>query len=368
MEGFLFLGFFGLPALIVSIDFIKFIGTGKRLPYKGLIRVIDIIVIIGLPFLYLSLIDTNTNDCCTDSATFSPDHKLTVYSLIILCALAYLYSTYKKTIVSPIIEILINSFLLAGIVLNIFIAIQINDPTWLLGNLPIILLFLLELIKNHKQFLAYSEHIDKQQNTVIKKWSWKILSMKSFFKIPILLILCIPILTIITAFLLLFGQKPDSIVSAFTDTYKHGFSQLDHMCYNVECGGHFLCSVAAKGHENIVKPTRLGERRGKPILCNRQLLISNAFEELVEQRLPKVHKVIRHNYNKVGNLIHKHYHIFNNKTISDLTYVIMKPLEWCFLITLYTFDKNPENRIAKQYLNPEHRKHINAVFTQKSQE
>ena len=46
----------------------------------------------------------------------------------------------------------------------------------------------------------------------------------------------------------------------------------------------------------------------------------------------------------------QYYSIFNNKYISDLIYIGMKPLELLFLLTLYTFDKKPENRIAKQYL------------------
>lgn len=363
---FLIFVFFGLPTILVSIDFLKFIITGKRLYNKTLIRILGSIVVIALPLFYLILIDTKTNDCCTTSATFSPDHKLTIYTFILLSVASYLYSSYKKVIVSPIIEILVNSILLGGIVLNIFIAIHINEFIWLFGNLPIILLFLLELINNQKQFLIYAEHIDKQENSIIKKWAWKILGMKIIFKIPFLLVLCLPILIIITGFLLLFGQKPDALIKTFTDTYKHGFSQLDHMCYNVECGGHFLCSVAAKGHKNIVKPIRYGERRGKAILCNRQLLISNAFEELIEQKLPKTHKIIRHNYNKVGNIVHRHYHIFDNKPIANLTYILMKPLEWCFLTILYMFDQNPENRIARQYLNQKHRKHINHIYSKKS--
>jgi hypothetical protein len=158
--------------------------------------------------------------------------------------------------------------------------------------------------------------------------------------------------------LLLFGQKPDSIVKAFTDTYKHGFSQLDYMCDNVQCGGHFLCSVAANGHKDIVKPVRYGERGGGKIICNRQLLIANAFEEIIEQKLPKFHKIIRGNYNKVGNLIHRYYGIFNNKYVADVVYIFMKPLELFFLITIYLIDQKPENRIAVQYLSKSDRNNI----------
>lgn len=135
------------------------------------------------------------------------------------------------------------------------------------------------------------------------------------------------------------------------------------MCDNVECGGHFLCSVGANGHKLIVKPIRYGERNGNKIICNRQLLISNAFEGLVQDKLPKVHKIIRKVYNHVGNLVHKHYHIFNNKLVSDFIYILMKPLELVFLITLYTFDNKPENRIAIQYLNKNDIQTISALKT-----
>ena len=32
-----------------------------------------------------------------------------------------------------------------------------------------------------------------------------------------------------------------------------------------------------------------------------------------------------------------------------IVYIIMKPLEWLFLLVLYLFDTKPENRIATQY-------------------
>ena len=42
--------------------------------------------------------------------------------------------------------------------------------------------------------------------------------------------------------------------------------------------------------------------------------------------------------------------IYNNEIEADITYLIMKPLEWIFLIVLYLFDEKPENRIATQYI------------------
>ncbi len=40
----------------------------------------------------------------------------------------------------------------------------------------------------------------------------------------------------------------------------------------------------------------------------------------------------------------------NTAIQADITYIIMKPLEWLFLAILYLFDEKPENRIATQYI------------------
>lgn len=360
MELFFFIFF--VPTILVTLDFMLFIFTGKRLYPIIFQRLIEVASILFLPLFYFNVMDSYGNDCCSDSATFSPDHRLTIYTIFLFCIIVFFISAYKKEIISPIVETIINSTILGAIIFNVVIAIQINSFIWMIGNLPIIILFIFELIKNHERITEYGKKIDFNSLNKVQKLAWNLLNSRLIVKIPLLLILVLPILSLISSLLLLFGQKPDSIIRAFTDTYKHGFSQLDYMCDNVMCGGHFLCSVAAKGHKNIVHPTRLGERGRRSIMCNRQLLISNAFEELLEELIPKTHRKIRTNYNKVGNMIHKHYGIFNIKLVSDIVYLLMKPLEWMFILTLYTFDKNPENRIAKQYLRPEDRKKIDQLL------
>lgn len=91
----------------------------------------------------------------------------------------------------------------------------------------------------------------------------------------------------------------------------------------------------------------MGIRRGEKIVVNRQLCIANAFEDLIQERTPKFHHFIRHIYDKYGYPLSKH---INNEIEADITYLIMKPLEWIFLIVLYLFDEKPENRIATQYI------------------
>lgn len=344
---------FLIPGLIVYADFVKYAGTRKRLFSPALSRIIELIVIIVYPLVFLSAIDSGAEiDCCSDSPVFAPAHRVTLYFWIGMPLFGFFISVFRKETFPPVLEALVNSLILIGFILNLIIAIHLHPEPgyWIFGNLPIALLFLLILMENHQRILSEIYLHQAPPESGLAGFIWKILNEKVLIKYSLLILLGIPLFIVGTLFLLLFGQKPDSLIQAFTQTYYHGFSQLDHLCENVECGGHYLCSVAANGHPALVKPHRYGIRKGKLILCNRQLLVSNAFEEIIAEKSPVLHRVIRRNYNKVGTKIHKHYHLFEQKILSDIVYLLMKPLEWIFIIVLYAVDKKPENRIASQYL------------------
>lgn len=115
----------------------------------------------------------------------------------------------------------------------------------------------------------------------------------------------------------------------------------------VEMEAHYLCTVSLRGHRKIVKPLRYGIRRNQKIVVNRQLCIANAFEQVLEEKVPKMHRFIRYVYDKYGYPLSKH---INTEVSADIIYIIMKPLEYFFLFVLYLVDKKPENRIAIQYL------------------
>ena len=277
MEIILLLLFIALPGLIVFIDFVGLLFKGKQIVPNLIFRITEICSLIILPIMYGGF--GEKNDCCSDFSTaFSPEHQLTIEVIAVLSLIAYFHSSYRKTIATPVFEILVNVFLIIGIVLNIFIAIHTN-ALWLAfgGNLPIILLAIMVLVKNQRAFIEYSQNLEFSTKNKFENVAWKMLNLHPIYKFPVILILCLPVMIIVTSILLLVGQKPDSIVRAFTETYKHGFSQWDYKCDNVDCGGHYLCSVAANGHKAIVKPQRLGIRNDHYIICNRQLLVSNAF-------------------------------------------------------------------------------------------
>jgi len=282
-----------ISAIFVLVNFIAYLTNGGVLTRNKLWTVIQIWTVVIVPTLFLSFMDLPyKNDCCTDSAIFSPEHRIGIYTLIILSITAFVVNIFKKNIFPPIAELFLNAFLILGLILNLifckhFTTIEEGSIWWIFGNVPIIMLLLIAMTENQRLLKNYIEENEYSSNTIIGKLSSKILKLNPIIKYSILTVLLIPILLLLSLFLMLFGQKPDSLIKAFTDTYKHGFSQLDYMCDNVQCGGHFLCSVAANGHRKIVSPFRYGERNGNKIICNRQLLIANAFEEFLDKNYPR---------------------------------------------------------------------------------
>ena len=156
----------------------------------------------------------------------------------------------------------------------------------------------------------------------------------------------VPLLGIIIAILTLFGQAPDAMIKAFTETANYTFSTKIPP-QNLTYDEHYLCTVAAGGHKKIVKPIRMGKRHGHDVVVNRQLLIANAFEQVLEEKTPRFHRALRDFYDKYGFPVAR---LIKTKTIADLIWFLMKPLELVFLIVIYLVDAHPEDRIASQYL------------------
>lgn len=155
-----------------------------------------------------------------------------------------------------------------------------------------------------------------------------------------------PLLGVCIGLLVLLGQQPDAVIRAFTETSDWTLSQRVAPA-PVFHDAHYLCTVAAGGHRRLVKPQRMGVRHGHRIVVNRQLCVANAFEELLMERTPRFHKAVRHVYDTYGYPLSKH---IRTPLAADIVYLCMKPLEWCFVGTLYLLDRDPETRIAWQYL------------------
>ena len=206
----------------------------------------------------------------------------------------------------------------------------------LLLGFGIIIRTLCDLPKN----LSFSPSKHQWLNKLNKKLSTK----SALFCSSVIAIL--PVFVLVTLILMLFGDDYDAVSKALTETTTWGFSQHDHPPH-LPHQGHYLCTVAACGSPQLVKPLRWGIRGKQRIIVNRQLQIANAFEELIADLSPTLHRFIRKNYDRYGYDLSKK---IKSRWASNLTYILMKPLEWGFLLCLYTFCLRPEEKIRRQYL------------------
>jgi hypothetical protein len=288
---------------------------------------------------------------------FSDRHALTLIFYFLASNISMILIWNKNQVLPPLTLTLSLIFIVIGIILNSTILLQISvHDTMSLDNHngsgeQVLFLFAPPLSILIGSWLTYEAISNKSIDALERTYSNKYLNILNTFLItrcrnPLwIVILLLPILLFVTLILVLFGQDTNSIIKVFTDTATWKLSQQVHPPI-LNHRGHYLCTVAALGHPKIVKPLRVGQRNGRQIIVNRQLLISNAFEEMIQDFSPKLHGLIRTSYDKYGYNISRQ---INTTFLSSITYILMKPLEWMFLTCLYLFCNNPEQKISRQY-------------------
>lgn len=275
-------------------------------------------------------------------------------TLIAICVIAfagYLVLTFvplRK--MPPLVVVLSMSAMYLGTFVPIFLMIQMYHRE--------------ELVDLYLMLLPLNSILIAARTTLKKVREWETFPMEKarIFRNPLLnfcdsvlknarlwpllaFVLMFPLIGILIMILLLFGQAPDSVIKAWTETSDWNLSRRQAP-QNLYYDEHYLCTVAAGGHSKVVKPQRLGIRHGHEVIVNRQLCIANAFEQVLEERMPRFHRKVRSFYDTYGFPIAK---LIHNRFAADLIYFLMKPLEWLFLIVLYLVDVHPEDRIAVQY-------------------
>lgn len=292
---------------------------------------------------------------------FGFDHLPTFLWYALLFLIAVFLTGRKLERLSPVLRSLALAVLTAGTALFLALAIHVlfhqtedwdiyrgNDGTLGLIWFPLMMVYfgirsIYKIVKAETEISMARTY----QNPLLDKLN-SFLSTKD--RLPIgLVIMLFPFIIFSTFILILFGQQYDSVIKVFTETYLWTFSQhvppppLDHQ-------GHYLCTVAAHGSPKTVKPKYIGVRGGRKIIVNRQLHIANAFEEIIEQNFPRIHVFVRKNYDRYGYNLSKK---ITTECRSNIVYLLMKPLEFFFLLFIYTFDTKPEVRIHRQYLRKE---------------
>ena len=297
-------------------------------------------------------------------APINPDYMLTFAVMCVMFAIGYLVwaftSSQKRP---PLLTVLCFSAMYVGVIESILFTIHIMGMNYTYENcvknycftsellytlliplnmLLILVRVLLHSVKTHE---TDPDRSSKVESNAFLSACNRILNNAKYWPLLALLFM-IPLLGILTMILALFGQAPDAAIKAFTETANYTFSTKIPP-QNVFYDEHYLCTVAAGGHRRVVKPIRMGRRHGHDVVVNRQLMVANAFEQILEEKTPTFHKHVRGFYDRYGFPIAR---LIKSKYVADIIWFIMKPLEWFFLFVIYLVDEYPEDRIARQYL------------------
>ena len=282
---------------------------------------------------------------------FASKHLLTLIVFFGLSIGSILLLWLKGNHLPPLILVLALVFVLIGVFISLAIIMQTSENTKNYGleafffMLPIMYIAVAGI-------LSYKVIVNEGKLAVSKVYHNSLLNylnvqMAKAYSQPVwVVVLLVPVFVAVVAILLLFGQDYNSINKVFTETTTWHFSQQTHPPF-LDHRGHYLCTVAVCGDPKVVKPLRIGKRHGYEIVVNRQLLIANAFEELIQESTPQIHRIIRALYNKYGYPLSKK---ITTAQGSNITYRLMKPLEYFFLLVLYSCVYRPEVKINKQYV------------------
>ena len=281
---------------------------------------------------------------------FASRHLPTLLVFFVAAIFGLIKLWYKGRALPPLLFSLCVVFVIIGIPISIAVIIQTSSNTEQSGETFLFWFFPFFYVLTSITVLfkiVSTEAVEASSKTYRNKFlNYLNQKLAKTERQPILIFLMlVPIFVIIVAILMLFGQDANSITKVFTETTTWTFSQKTHPPF-LEHNGHYLCTVAVCGTPAIVKPLRLGKRHGHEIIVNRQLLIANAFEELIQENAPRLHKVIRGFYDKYGYPLSRK---ITTAKASNAVYILMKPLEYFFLMVLYLCSAKPEEKINKQY-------------------
>lgn len=359
----IFLLIIAIPLVLIILDFIFYLKKKQ----KGIFEFIAFFIgsvyfLLGYSLWALPSYDIALNKYGMERAhePFSSEHVITLIVLILVGFFSYMILKFGRRVLPPLAEVILLGGALLGAVVNVICMIQLacgarpdglslygNDYVFIVCFCTVPILFLCHLIELMVKLVK--EKAEKQAtlnyaNPVMQRLnSWFLKGANLFW---VALVAMIPIFIILMMILCLFGQQPNSVILAFTKTSDWILS-MEVAPPPVEVDAHYLCTVSLRGHKKLLKPLRFGVRKGNKIMVNRQLCVANAFEQLLMEKTPRFHKAVRHFYDTYGYPVSKH---INSAWSADLTYLIMKPLEWIFAFVLYLLDQEPETRICSQYL------------------
>lgn len=362
----LFYGLFLVPPILIGLDIIFAVKKQER-PIFELAAFFTGSVYMVLAYFLWDLPDyrqpLNIYASVRAHEPFSSEHMMSIVLFALWGFFSYFILKFARKVLPPLLEVILLGGVYVGIGLSLMWMIQLLCAGWPEGIqfgafdyfvglclCVVPFLYLIHVVSLMVRLIkekAEKQEAIRYENPVMQKINLWFLKGANLFWAAVIALL--PVLGILVMLLCLFGQQPDGIILAFTKTSDWVLSK-EISPPPVAYDTHYLCTVSLRGHRKLVKPIRYGIRKGEKIVVNRQLCVANAFEQLIMEKAPCFHRAVRNFYDTYGYPISKH---IRNAWSADAVYLMMKPLEWIFLIVLYLFDEKPENRICRQYLPEE---------------
>ena len=348
------IGIYGfiLPSIKCAKKNLTHYANKKILPIQTVeIFALIVMPILGYIFLYIFKEEAELLDW---------NYIVSIWVLTAVNIYFYFFSRKNKFSTGPLTLVVIPSMLIIGIIIAIIQFIHFS-PFLLYGSafmiiFPLFSIFVFPIFSLIQSVILLSTELysvlqlNKQIVLNSNNKSKIIEKLANFYfgkNALIAQLLTFPIFLTVAQFLfIILTEKPDSIIQAFLESSDGIFSQGINDNKRPP-QPEYICTIAAYGNSRMVKPLHYGIRGGKVIRVTRQLKICNAFEEVMEEKYPKTQRFLRKQYDNLQIPIDK----WKTVTIvSNILYIIIKPMEWFFLIILYLVCKNPETKIGKQYL------------------
>lgn len=312
----------------------------------------DVLILLILPLWGLFYSHSMGQESCQvlacerENAVFRPLAEPEVFGLIALhamTALAYAVSRRRPGALRPAAEALLAAMLVVGLLIHG--VLQVHFGRWAPVGLLLAPVFL-PCISPALTVLLYGselrDRLRRRGSEALPPDAPPLVHRPTLHRALALTPALLGLYALIEALRL---GRPDGAVAVFTRTCGHVLSTLPIEVTQGDC--HYLCTVAARGHGWLVKPERLGRRRGVTIVVNRQLAVANAFEDLLHERWPRFGRLARAIYDRLGLPVSR---LLHRPWLADLTYLAMKPAEWLFYGVLLLLDRGePEARIDRMY-------------------
>lgn len=337
----------------------------------GALRVVRVLVLCVLPVWglvyshFLGQGSCSVGSCAADETAFRPfaePELLGLVALHILTVIAYAVSRRRPQALRPFAEALVHGTLFAGAIAHAIVAIHV--ARWLAAGLLLAPVFLpcaaplLTVIVYGAELRERLRRRGAEAATPPAHFVTDSPFRAGPLQEPIAaaprvhrgllartLVLGPALLGLHAVVHALWLGRADGALRVLTRTCGHVLSQVPVEIIPQDC--HYLCTVAARGHAWLVRPERLGRRRGVTIVVNRQLAVANAFEDLLHERWPRFGRLARRLYDRVGLPVSRY---LRRPWLADLTYLAMKPAEWVFALALLLLDRgDPEQRIDRMY-------------------